>query len=452
MHMRNRVRTLSYLTAAFVLTAGFALQGHSRAAQYKQQLENSYIHAYYELTTAASELDAALQKARYATTPAMLGVLCAEIHSKALCAQMALGELPHSDATLEQTAAFLARTGDYACALARSSVTNRHSMEESHAVLQKLGTVSAALSSSLLDLESDLAAGSVSVEDLVHAEQTLAQRTHDGQAAEGGTSFHSIESQFPETPTLIYDGPFSQHLSNRAPRALEGLPQVGRDEARAAAAEFLGLRPEVLTLIGEGHGVLPTWSFSATVDGGELYIEVTQQGCKVISLFTCSTSGEATLSSQQAVEQARQFLATQGYDNMTESYYINQANVLTIHFAPVEQAVLCYPDLVKVSVALDTGRVVGFESHGWIMNHTQRTFPPVAVSQASARAVVSTQLEILSHRLALIPTEGEYEVLCHEFTCRTPQDSHVMVYINAATGNEEQILLLLESEDGTLVW
>jgi hypothetical protein len=61
-------------------------------------------------------------------------------------------------------------------------------------------------------------------------------------------------------------------------------------------------------------------------------------------------------------------------------------------------------------------------------------------------------LEVLSHRLALIPTGGEYEVLCHEFQCRTDDGSHVIVYVNAATGNEEKILLLVEDETGTLVW
>ncbi|MGN1003562.1 MAG: germination protein YpeB, partial [Oscillospiraceae bacterium] len=78
--------------------------------------------------------------------------------------------------------------------------------------------------------------------------------------------------------------------------------------------------------------------------------------------------------------------------------------------------------------------------------------PAPAVSEDAARAVVSSDLEVLTHQLALIPTGGEYEVLCHEFKCRTPEDTHVIVYVNAATGSEEKILLLVEDETGTLVW
>ena len=449
---RKKILTVSLLAALFAVVAGFAVQGHSRAAQYEQLLENSYTHAYYELTTAVSELDTALQKARYTATPVMLEALCADIYGKTVCAQMALSELPNSGAALEQTAAFLARTGDYAFALSKTAALNRDSIFESHATLQDLCAVSSALSSALLDVQSDLAGGGITIEALLQAENALAQQTHDGEAAQGGTTFRSIEADFPETPTLIYDGPFSEHLSSRTPLALEGLPQSSRDEARATAAAFLGLRPEVLTPLDGGNGILPVWAFSATVDGGELYIEVTQQGCKVISLFSSRVVTDAIISIDDALTLARTFLTAQGYGSMQESYHINQGNVLTVNFAPVDDGVLCYPDLVKVSVALDTGSVIGFESHGWIMNHTDRTFPAAAVSAEAARTVISPELEILSHRMTLIPTGGEYEVLCHEFKCKTPQDTHVIVYINATTGNEEQIFLLLEDESGTLVW
>ena len=449
---KKRVRVISGIAAAFLIVSGFALKEYSRAARFEQLLESNYTHAFYELTGAVSELDTALQKAQYAATPVMLSVLCTDIYGKAVCAQMALGELPNSDTLLEQTSAFLARTGDYAFSASRASISKTNDLSAVHTTLHALGTASSALSAALLDIQSDLSGGSISIDRLLHAEEILARHTKDGQAAQGGTSFQNMEADFPETPALIYDGPFSEHLSNRTPRALEGLSMVSRDEARAAAADFLGLYPGVLRPADAGGGVLPVWCFTAAVDGGEIYIEVTQQGCKVLSLLSSSVITDSSLSVQQARAIAKTFLARQGYENMAESYYINYGNVLLVNYAPVDNGVICYPDLIKVSVALDSGRVIGFESHGWVMNHTSRSFPAAAISVDTARTVVSPDLEILSHQMALIPTGGQYEVLCHEFKCRTPQDTHIIVYVNAATGNEEQILLLLEDENGTLVW
>lgn len=84
-------------------------------------LDNTYQHAFTELATAAGELDVALRKVTYATSPELFSALCAQAYSKALAAQSALGELPYGNVELEQTAAFLAKTGDYAMALARDA-------------------------------------------------------------------------------------------------------------------------------------------------------------------------------------------------------------------------------------------------------------------------------------------------------------------------------------------
>ncbi|MFQ9916206.1 MAG: hypothetical protein ACLRWQ_07275 [Flavonifractor plautii] len=61
----------------------------------------------------------------YATSPELFSALCAQAYSKALAAQSALGELPYGNVELEQTAAFLAKTGDYAMALAWTPTARR---------------------------------------------------------------------------------------------------------------------------------------------------------------------------------------------------------------------------------------------------------------------------------------------------------------------------------------
>jgi len=135
---------------------------------------------------------------------------------------------------------------------------------------------------------------------------------------------------------------------------------------------------------------------------------------------------------------------------MTATYSMDQGNTLTVNFAATQGEMICYPDLVKVSIALDTGGVVGFEAQGYLMNHTERTFEAPAITLAQAQTRVGPGLHILSHQLALIPTGGGYEVLCHEFKCRTADERHYILYVNAQTGQEEKILLLLEDERGTL--
>ena len=409
MGRRTIVRYVSYLAASFVVLAGLAVQGQREAAAYRQYLALSRLHAFSELSANLSQLDTDLHTGVYASSPAMLSALCTQIFGRALSAQMALGELPYASVELEQTAAFLAKTGDYAAALARSAVAGDGCTQEQRETLRALSQTASTLSGEVSALQAQLLDGTAELDDVETAEARMAAREGQGQEV-AGTVYQTVEEDFPEIPTLIYDGPFSDHITDRAPRMLEGLPEVTQEEARAAAAAFLDLKPEIFTLVSSGEGQVPTYSFSAAVDGGELYVEVTRQGGLVLEVLHSRTAGAPSLSRQDAAA------------------------------------------LAKVTIALDTGRVVGFEAAGYLMNHTeQRDLPSPAVSAEQARARLAEGLTVLSQRLAVSPTSGEYELLCHEFKCQDTDGRHVLIYVNVQTGQEERIFILLEDENGTLV-
>ena len=448
---RVRVLAASFTAAAFAVSVGFGVQGHARAEDYRRQLDNGYRQAFTELTTAAGELDAALEKVTYATTPSLFASLCAQAYAKALAAQTALGELPYGNVELEQTAAFFAKAGDYAMAMARGTNGEGVCTDENRETLRGLAAAAGELSATLQELQLQLDGGALHPEDVAAAEARLAAAQEDGEPVTSGSAFQTVEADFPQVPTLIYDGPFSEHLSGRTPQMLEGLPQVTEGEARRAAAAFAGLRAEVFTRTSDGAGNLPAWGFSALADGGELYVEITKQGGQVLQMLSSRPVGEAALSRKEGVEQAAAFLEEHGYRDMAPSYFLEGDGILTVHFAPVLDGVYCYPDLVKVGVALDNGDVVSFEAHGYLMNHGAREPAAPAVSADEAAERVDSSLTVLSRQLALIPTGGEYEVLCHEFKCQNADGGHVLVYVNAATGQQERILLLLEDENGTLV-
>ncbi len=443
--MRKRVLKATFVLAAFVVAAGFAVQNHYRARQYERLLTNSYFRAFTELTTAAGELDTALQKSLYTTAGPLQESLYQQIYAKALAAQSALGELPYGNQELEHTAAFFAKTGDYAAALCRGGT------EKAGENLAALAVISGDLNGALAELQSELEAGTLELSQLDRAEDELARQAEAGGQELGGVSFQSVEADFPELPTLIYDGPFSEHLSSAAPKALEGLADVTEEQAKTAAASFLHASPDALTPVGAGGGVLPTYAFTLPQDGGAGYIEVTRQGGMVLEYFQDRTVGQPTITADQGEELAKNYLANWGFSLMEPSYHIQREGVLTIHFAPVTQGVYCYPDLVKVTLALDTGDLLGYEAHGYLSQHSQRSFPPPSVSQETAQAAVPANLSVLSTQMALIPTAGGTgEVLTYEFKCQTPEGSHALIYVNAQTGLQQNILLLLEDETGTL--
>lgn len=444
MKKSTRVLIFTCLAVVFVATVGFAVREHARAQKAERLLSNTYYHAFTELTTAAGELDSALQKVTYTTPGPLQDSLYQQIYAKALAAQYALGELPYASMELEQTAAFFAKTGDYAMSLTRGGTSDAREQ------LAALSRIAEDLSVSLNQLQGELEAGALDLNRVTQATRRLSDSEAKSEM-DGGVTFQTVESDFPELPSLVYDGPFSEHMSAAVPKALEGLSDVTPEEARERAAAFLNVSPGALTLASAGNGVLPTYSFTLPQDGGTGYIEITRQGGQVLSYFQDRCPTQPSLSVEEAVSIAQNYLTAWAFPHMEPSYHIQREGLLTIHFAPVEQEIYCYPDLVKLTIALDNGKLLGYEAHGYLYQHRIRSFPAPAVSQDTARAAVPGGVEVLSAQKALIPTQGgTEEVLTYEFKCQTAEGRHVLIYVNAETGLQQNILLLLEDESGTL--
>ena len=73
----------------------------------------------------------------------------------------------------------------------------------------------------------------------------------------------------------------------------------------------------------------------------------------------------------------------------------------------------------------------------------------IKVSKEEAKTKINKNLQIESERLAIIPTEFQTEIMCWEFKGRV-DDREFLVYINVETGKEEDILVILNSDEGTL--
>lgn len=90
---------------------------------------------------------------------------------------------------------------------------------------------------------------------------------------------------------------------------------------------------------------------------------------------------------------------------------------MTINFAALQDDVTLYPDLIKVSVAMDNGEILGFDARGYLTNHHQRTFEKPALSMEEAQKKVSPNLTVKNGKMAVVPSTSLTEKLCYEFVC-----------------------------------
>ncbi len=437
---KTRIRLISYALAAMVVLGGFLWRSEREKAVCRRYIEAGWERAFASLCSDMTQIDTALKKLRLSSSPALAGQAAAEVWSRSEDAQQCLGQLPLSGWLLEDTASYLGKLGDYALALSRGAYRGALGDGEREN-LAKLSQTASRLNARLLELQAEKDGGGLRLGQLEKAGQALPE----GEALLGERMLET-EDEFPELPTLIYDGPYSESAALGPARMLEGLESVSEAAAVRAAADFTGLAPESFTVLGKSEGTLPCWLLSA----GDVTVRVTRQGGLVADMVDASGGWEGELSAEEALANARQFLADRGFGPTAESYWTREERSILYCFHAVQDGVTCYPDLIKLRLDLSGGRVIGFEAVGWLMNHRPREFAP-ALPAEEARAAVSGGLRILSEGLALIPTEGKEERLCWEFKCEDSEGTHFIVCADAATGEEVKLLLLLEDENGTLV-
>ena len=134
---------------------------------------------------------------------------------------------------------------------------------------------------------------------------------------------------------------------------------------------------------------------------------------------------------------------------MKETYYLKQDGIVTINYAYTQNDVVMYPDLIKLKIALDNGEVLGIETTGYLNSHQERSLATPKISIEEAKKNLNKNLEIISEGLAVIPTEWKTEIQCYEFKGKV-DDTEFLVYINSENGREEDILVIINTPNGTL--
>lgn len=81
--------------------------------------------------------------------------------------------------------------------------------------------------------------------------------------------------------------------------------------------------------------------------------------------------------------------------------------------------------------------------------HHERNISKNIITEQEANEKINKKIEKTSQSLAIIPTEYNTEILCWEITGKVAE-KEFLVYINAETGEEEDILMIVNTPNGTL--
>lgn len=445
---------LSLVVTLVTVIAVLGLYTYKRERQFRQTAENNYNMAFFELVSYVENVETYLAKSLISSTPEHGAETLTHVWREANLAQSYLARLPMGSQELANTSKFLNQVSDYSFSLSRKNINNQNLTEDDFNNLKELHTYSVDLENTLNQLSADINDGRIKWGELTNKGSSIFLTQVSNISKD---SFDNLEENFHEYSGLIYDGAFSEHMTSVEKKGLTG-EEISEEEAKKIATDFIGNDRvgEINSNGVSGDTDIPSYDFSikAKNDKKEIItVSVSKKGGHIIFMNYNRNVEAESISQERADEIGKDFLNSKGFPNMKETYYLKQNGVVTINYAYNQKStngdVVVYPDLIKVKVALDNGEILGIETTGYLNSHYERNIPVAKITKEKAKENLNKSLQIESEGMAIIPTEFKTEILCWEFKGKV-DDTEFLVYINAQTGAEEDILVIKNTPNGTL--
>lgn len=457
MHVLLNRRWLLPSIIAVLLIGGLSYWGYQQFNVRKQleiALNNKYYRTFYDLLENVKNVEVLLSKVLVAQAPEQDSAIFTEIWQRANAAQANLNQLPLPDIVMGRTSKFLTQVGDYSYSLLNKTAEGKAKDSEEWLTLSKLYQQTSALNTELQDMEKKIADGKLYLNEL--ARQTDKVMRKEGPKLANG-NFQQIEEHLKSFPTLVYDGPFSDHLEKTSPKGLTG-KNISAAQAGSLALQFIDRLPDTnytVEKIRKSEGKIPSYHVEIASrpqqPGERITVALSQQGGHLLWHTSDRIIDKNNkINIVEAREKARLFLNQKGFQDMMYTYYEQGGGAAIYNFAATQNGIILYPDQIKVTVALDNGQILGTEAESFVMTHHKRELPAPRLTPSQARSKLSSHLKNISGgRLVLIPTNTNQEKLTYEYRGQLDNNTF-LIYINALDGKEERVLRLIRNSEGIL--
>ena len=436
--MKRSTRFL--ITILLLLVFGFGYYSYSLKSQAKTTELNNYNYSFLELVNNVNNVENYLAKAMISSDSKHSTDTLIKIWADSNLAVSYMKNIPFDSHGSDKTIKYLNQVSDYSYTLSRKTLRGEELNDEDFNNLKKLYDYAFNLKNIINQLSYDLNSGEISWESLKKDKKL-------DSVDENVSVFASIDGSFDDYEGLIYDGAYSDYVNKEDKLGLTG-ENISEEDAKNKIKQIFGEDIKINS-IGEIKGDIESYNFTVEQNQSKFEVQMSKKGGWIVEIVNNRNIGDEKIKDEEAIQKGKEYLEKLGYSSMKETYFLKESKIVTINYAYEENGVLIYPDLIKVKVALDNGEVLGMEALGYLNAHTNRTFSQNIITIEEARTKLSDNVTIENERMAVIPLDDKTEKYCYEFEGRV-EDKQFLVYINAETGAEEEILILLETPGGTL--
>ena len=186
---------------------------------------------------------------------------------------------------------------------------------------------------------------------------------------------------------------------------------------------------------------LSLYYFDATKENGlTMNFGVSVHGGHVVYMVDGRPVTDKRLQPPELIQKAADMLRRWGFPDVAHVSAVENDGTLVMDFAPVVGGVAIHTDMIRVSLAMDNGELVGYDARPYWVNHYNRDLPTPKLTAAEAAARTSPRLTVTGEpRLALIADRRGQERLVWEVPGRV-EDQYFRVFVDAADGSEVDLV------------
>ena len=429
---------ISAILIAFIVLYSISM---SRQTQLKIDLENIYQKNFNELVDNVNNSEIKLSKVLASDYNSYAKKMLNEISKNTNSASNNLSSLPVSINGIDDTIKFINQVSGYTQSLANKLEKGEQLSSEDIQTLSELKTAFTDLKNNINKLANDIYNGNIYKES----------SKLDGDYNNFTVKLQNMKAGDVDYPTMIYDGPFSDSTLNKQIKNLSK-PVVSKEVALEKLQNvFKSIAKTNFEFLGETNGKFQTYDYELlNNDNNSIYVQVTKNGAELLSISCADNRNALNYSIEQAKEIAKDFTKLAGIDSMQCVWSDIISNDAYINLAPIVNGIILYPDLIKVKVDLSSGEVIGYEASSYFTNHTARQIEKAQISKAIAESKVPQIYQKEETRLVLAPLDYNREVLCYETKCNKDGETYY-IYVNAISGVVENILKIIETDNGNLL-
>ena len=423
----------------FGLCAGLITMNFMRKnqqSQYESGVAANWRQSVSELAGALSDLETDLQKGLYASGNYQTVSWAAQVFSEAGSARTALEALPVYELRLQGTETFLNQVGEYTLEMARKQLRGEDLTDSEESTLKTLALRSQQLADEVLMLAEKISDENPGYEEM----QQLLLPSEEGEEK---TEFESLEDIFSGDKPLTYDGQHSAWRESRTSAWLKSLKEVEKGQLKTLGAKYLSVKEEELT---EESRFDTPFAFRE-YRNGDRSVAVTEGGGMLYGFNKLREVSESKLSVEDALTVGSEALAEFGYEHMEPVSWAMAENTLTVVYAFRQEGVLVYSDRITVTMALDNGEILTLNAIEYLLAHDPNRNLATSVEKEDAMKVLRSDLTVESVDLVSVPGGDGTEEICWQFTVHDDTETKVLVFVNANTKVEEEILILVEDDD-----